>query len=187
MFVFTALAQSLGVVCTGNSTTLAVSECKAWQALHDSTNGPAWLHGCSNLRDDPCSCAIVCMGLVIGVKCNAGHITAINLFENGLTGSIPDAMTSMTYLEDWEMAGNQLNGTLPALSGFTRLVEFDMAGNALTGSLPGLGANMKVLRTLSAWDNKVSMLSLQLSDAVGRADYLTAPPPAASRTALLTT
>jgi hypothetical protein len=101
------------------------------------------------------------MGLVIGVKCNAGHITAINLFENGLAGSIPDAMTSMTYLEDWEMAGNQLNGTLPALSGFTRLVEFDMAGNALTGSLPGLGTNMKVLRTLSAWDNKVSMLSLR--------------------------
>jgi len=43
------------VPCTGNSSALAVVDCRAWQDLFDATAGEQW-DACTELRADPCSC-----------------------------------------------------------------------------------------------------------------------------------
>merc|ERR1712195_344032 len=78
--------------CSGSvdSKNLAASECLAWQAFYDTTGGG----GCS--RDDPCACLTPSGDHE--VTCQDGHITSMDLYDTGISGSISDSISSLTAL-----------------------------------------------------------------------------------------
>ena len=60
-------------------TEIPVAECEALVALYDSTNGDNWYWKDGWLQTDtPCSW--------LGITCNAGHVTKLELDTNGLQG-----------------------------------------------------------------------------------------------------
>jgi hypothetical protein len=50
-----ALASVPKTGCSHFSAEIPEVECKAWQAIYDSTGGENW-KDCSDLRHDPCQC-----------------------------------------------------------------------------------------------------------------------------------
>ena len=71
------------------------------------------------------------------------HLAALKVSHNNFTGSIPSSIGSFGVegngLVVLHINGNQLTGTLPqAISGLSTLEEFDVADNRLTGLLPAL-------------------------------------------------
>ena len=63
--------------CTGNSTKLALDQCRAWIAFYDATNGDRWIPrkgAAACTRTDPCSCKPSDGGSTFPV-CNAAGTT----------------------------------------------------------------------------------------------------------------
>ena len=109
-FLGSALADN---GCTGGklSAKLPASECKAWQDIFDSTGGATW-NGCSDKRDDPCSCQETA-----GVACNGdNHIIWIYLDSNNLAGTIPASVSELTELSAITVSNNRLTGPLPNMT-----------------------------------------------------------------------
>ncbi len=116
----------------------------ALAALYHATDGPGWTYSDNWLTDAP-------LDGWHGVETDGGgRVTALDLGENGLAGTIPPELGDLSALERLELDGNGLTGAIPPelgrLSGLKRL---DLHGNRLTGSIPielGNLANLEVLR-----------------------------------------
>ena len=61
-----------------------------------------------------------------GVTCDAAGTTVmrISLPFNNLIGSLPGNLSSLTNLDHFSVAANQLTGSIPALTGLTNLAYF---------------------------------------------------------------
>ncbi|GAB4043830.1 putative Ig domain-containing protein [Spirosoma litoris] len=108
------------------------AETQALIDLYNSTNGAQWTRHNYWVTSNcgPCGWE--------GVNCDGdGHVTALLLSENNMTGTIPASLSALTHLQRLEMAVNSLSGpiqdellALPNL-GFVRL-----SNNQLSGCLP---------------------------------------------------
>ena len=161
--------------CSGSpaSRALPAAECAAWHELHANTtsgNSSSWVHPCT--ADDPCGCVFEVQGITSGINCTDGHIVAVNLAFNGLTGSLgPRLGAALNEVTELQFCGNALSGTLPpelfgGVSGggggggggvgLPKLTNLDVSGNTLiSGTLPGL-VGVPRLRTLSVYMNRLS-------------------------------
>ena len=99
--------------------------------LWRATGGVHWRNNW-DLRTDPCV-----MGWY-GVRCDfSGHITTLNLSNNGLTGFLPRSLGNLVALERLHLNDNLLTGPLPESFGrLTNLVEINLSQNRFTGSMP---------------------------------------------------
>lgn len=80
-----------------------------------------------------------------------------SLASNGLTGPIPDALFSITSLEDIDLSYNDFTGTLSSRVGsMTNLKRFACNGAGLTGPLPAEIGSMTNLEEFSVAENKFS-------------------------------
>lgn len=135
--------------CSDN-TQIPESECDALVALYTMTAGETWKkkeHWLSNLS--PCSW--------YGVTCDAGHIVAIDLSNNGLVGPLPDQIWDLTMLRDLTLADNQLNGAIPdAIGGCKALVNLVLSRNALTDQLPTSLYSIKSLQNIAVARNQLT-------------------------------
>ena len=96
--------------CTGPSAALPQSECTAWQNFYNETGGTNWQPNCNDNALTPCSCALVDCDL------QNGHITALYLTDNGLTGHLPsDFVSQLPMLKVLRVDWNKLRGALPDL------------------------------------------------------------------------
>ena len=93
-----------------------------------------WRESCPELRDlwrqdDP--------GHWYGVTWSDGRVTSLELFEKGLSGSLP-RLEGLTSLEEVVLSGNKLTGSIPEklFQGLTSLKEVYLANNQLSGSIP---------------------------------------------------
>ena len=86
-------------------------------------------------------------------------IAALN--DNGLSGTIPEALFQLTGLRDsLSLAGNRLSGTISEeLGQLTRLQRLDFSNNLLSGSLPDGVAALTMLQLLDISNNSLSRLS----------------------------
>ena len=67
----------------------------------------------------------------------SGHVTALRLHENELSGEIPSELGSLTNLARLYLYDNQLTGEIPSeLSGLENLEDLFLAGNQLSGCIP---------------------------------------------------
>mmetsp|Transcript_41344 Transcript_41344/g.62698 ORF Transcript_41344/g.62698 Transcript_41344/m.62698 type:complete len:238 (+) Transcript_41344:894-1607(+) len=72
-----------------------------------------------------------------GVICdNSGHVISINLQGRGLTGTIPEEIGFLQYLQVLNLADNQLEGFVPSDLRWAPLQELDISGNKLRGIIP---------------------------------------------------
>jgi hypothetical protein len=120
--------------CSGSSQALTGSECFAWQAFFDATGGG----GCS--RNDPCACQLAgtpVSGSAEGVTCQDGLITRMNLYQTGISGSIPDSISALTALTALYLGETSISGSIPdSISALTALAYLDLGETSISGSIP---------------------------------------------------
>lgn len=80
----------------------------------------------------------------------------INMVDSGIPGELPDP-GAMTAVTNFNMAGNQLSGSVPAgVASLTSLNLFDLSRNSFNGPMPsGLGA-LSLMRTFSVAQNSIT-------------------------------
>ena len=157
--VFAVLATDAmpAATCTGNSSQLSSTDCRAWQSFYDGHGGAQWQGDevPSNARAEPCA-----RGEYYNVKCEGSHITHVDLLEVGVMGTLSDAVSALSGLSQLavlELFGNELNGSIPRTIGnFTELWYLDLERNRLTGSIPPELARLSKLNTLYLACNQLS-------------------------------
>ncbi len=98
-------------------------EKQALVALYNLTDGPNWLNSWSMEQDIP-----VCEWF--GVTVTDGHVSKLELMDNGLIGTIPNELGNLTNLITLNLSNNQLSGTIPnTLNTITTLSTFIFDGN----------------------------------------------------------
>lgn len=120
-------------------------------ALYEATGGPDWNNSTNWLTKEPVSSWH-------GVTADdSGSPTALFLYGNGLRGTLPSELGSLTDLERLDLRRNELSDTIPAaLGGLARLRELDLAHNHLSGRLPVELGNLSELAVLQIEHNEFS-------------------------------
>lgn len=166
-------------------TQIPQAECEALAAIHARNGGIGWGDRAGWLETlMPCSWA--------GVACEAGHVSALRLRANGLTGSLAPELAALPQLRTLDLAGNHLAGSIPPeLGGLVALTSLNLASNQLWGAVPARLCDLANLTPLTGLDLRYNALTEGppcLQDRfAGWADTQTVPPTALRATALLTT
>ena len=116
----------------------------ALEALYHAAGGSNWTNS-SNWLDDAAP-----LGEWHGVStAGQGRVTTLDLRENGLTGTVPDALGDLASLTTLDLRENGLTGTVPAaLADLASLEELLLSKNALSGPIPTALGNLASLRRL---------------------------------------
>jgi len=128
---------------TASGSTIPASERAALIALFQSTGGCNWTHKDGWLKSDDCSDfndpGTECNWY--GVTCDTAgtHVTDINLYDNGLSGTIPD-LSGLPFLNSLRLPLNNIGGSIPSsLNNLPFLGFLDLCYNNLNGTIPYLG------------------------------------------------
>ena len=115
-------------------------------ALYDATGGPTWTNSTNWKTTAP-------LGEWYGVTADtSGRVSELNLRQNGLTGPIPEALSSLASLESLNLTLNALTGPIPAtLGALSNLEVLRLGDNALTGTIPGALSSLSNLESLSRY------------------------------------
>lgn len=104
-------------------------------SLYNSTNGAAWTDNTNWLT------GFVNTWVGIDVDATGTRVVQVILPANGLSGTLPSLIDSLTALTDFDVSHNALTGTIPDMSKMIQLNNLDLSFNSLSGSLPSsLGA-----------------------------------------------
>jgi hypothetical protein len=135
------------------------AETAALVDFFNATGGPGWddATGWLNPGIDPCNWH--------GVSCSLfnQHVVGISLGFNHLVGSLPDSLHDLTSLQTLELFNNELDQTIPDLSGFADLKAFRASSNRLSGSIPALSG----LSNLVNFEVAGNRLTGQIPDLTG--------------------
>ncbi|OUD12040.1 leucine-rich repeat domain-containing protein [Thioflexithrix psekupsensis] len=133
---------------------ISKAECLNLFSFYNATQGDQWRHNEGwNRTNRPCQW--------YGVQCEAGHVVALNLPNNGLTGTLPD-LSAFTQLKVLWLSNNKLSGELPAVEKLTNLQKLYLNGNEFSGTVPALNA-LQQLRALHLYENNFSGAIPELS------------------------
>ncbi len=127
------------------------SDRAALEALYDATGGAGWTESANWKTPAP-------LGEWRGVTTDTdGRVTQLYLQDNGLVGSIPPALGSLTNLLDLRLDFNALTGPIPdALGSLASLELLFLASNDLTGPIPASLGNLTELRWLDVSRNALT-------------------------------
>ena len=93
----------------------------------------------------------------VTVRGTPGRVTRLQLARDGLTGSIPPELGSLTELTSLDLSGNTLTGGIPPdLGGLTELERLFLYGNRLSGEIPSELGGLASLTRLYLQDNQLS-------------------------------
>ena len=122
----------------------------ALEALYDATGGADWTDSTNWKTDAP-------LGEWHGVTTDhAGRVIGLELYGNGLAGSIPPALADLD-LRWLYLQNNELTGPIPVqLEGLANLVGLSFAGNQLIGPIPAWLGNLAHLRWLYLSSNDLT-------------------------------
>ena len=126
------------------------AECQALVDLYNATKGESWIQ-----KENWLASNSICEW--VGVTCESGHISEIDLNENGLKGNLPASLGDLNNLEKLDLEKNTLSGSIPVSLGTLSDLEYLRFGeNGLTGSIPeGLGT-LSSLKELLLNNNQLS-------------------------------
>jgi hypothetical protein len=129
---------------------IPLSECQALEDFYLATDGGAWSASPNWLTNTtPCTWS--------GVLCNNGHVIALGLPTDGLTGTLPLSLSNLPQLIALDVSGNRLVGALPAtLGSLTKLQTLNVRNNTLSGGLPGNIGRLTALQALNLANNRIT-------------------------------
>ena len=151
----TARSGSAQVVTTVTVDTEAITDVNrdrdALIALYHATNGPNWTTSGNWLSEAP-------LNTWTGVSTNQeGRVSNLVLSDNGLRGSIPPEIGTLTRLQNLEINSNYLVGSIPPeIGGLVRLYYLNLENNALSGSIPTELGNLASLGQLNLSYNQLT-------------------------------
>ena len=149
----TARSGSARVVTTATVDTDAIAGANrdrdALIALYNATNGPNWTTSGNWLSEAP-------LNTWDGVSTNQdGRVSNLLLDDNGLRGSIPPEIGSLTELRYLEIYSNSLVGSIPPEMGqLANLQSLDLSNNLLAGFIPPELGQLAELKDLSLNNNQ---------------------------------
>lgn len=100
-----------------------VTDSLALVALYNSTGGATWTAKTNWLTGD--------VGTWAGVTLNGQSITALNLANNNLTGSVPDPLVDIQAMQTINMSGNKITA-IPDFTENTEITTLNVSNNRLT-------------------------------------------------------
>ncbi len=135
--------------------------------FYNSTNGDSWTSSTGWLEDcDVCDWQ--------GVTCSGGRVTELTLFNNNLTGTLPQSMIDLEQLEVLRVDNNAIGGSIPQeLAGLSSMRVFNVRVNQLTGSVPATLSQWTQLETYQVGSNMLSGPLLRLPNSPNLTDYAT--------------
>ena len=114
-------------------------EREALVAFYEALGGDNWTNHTNWCSDRPLS---EWYGVVIGVE---GAVVQISMFDNNLSGSLPDIFDRLPGLQFLGLSGNRLSGQLPPSLYRLDMHDLRLANNQLEGTLPEEIGNWKNL------------------------------------------
>ena len=124
-----------------------VHDCEALLASRDVLGGGKSL----NWSED------ISIGEWEGVLIVHGRVANLQIPKEGLTGTIPSELGSLTNLQWLELTSNQLTGEIPAeLGNLSNLQNLWLSGNQLTGEIPAELGNLSNLQPAVATENQLT-------------------------------
>ena len=155
----------LGMPAVGSGQGTVADDRAALEALYDATNGANWGDKTNWNSSAP-------LDEWYGVFTSAnGRVTRLVLTGNGLTGSIPSSLGSLTNLIQLSLSNNDLTGSIPSsLGSLTNLLVLDIANTQLTGSIP---SSLGSLTNLEDLDLHGTQLTGSIPSSLGSLTNLT--------------
>ena len=155
-----ALVAVAGAASDAAAQGTAAGDRAALVALHDATGGPDWTDRTNWTTDEP-------LAAWHGVTTDAdGRVAELSLPENGLAGTLPAALGSLTRLRRLALGGNRFSGPIPAELGNLAALEelslwnendyLDPDDEGLTGAVPAALGNLANLTRLDLRDNDLN-------------------------------
>jgi len=103
------------------------------QDLYNNTNGAGWTNSSGwNLAGGAGSVTNAWYGVTV----SGGRLTGIDLYNNGLVGSIPPSISGADALVSIYLGLNALSGNIPDLSALSNLQFLELSANQLSGAFP---------------------------------------------------
>ena len=122
---------------------VAASDREALVALYNATDGSNWKRKDNWLTDAGVD---EWYGVVVD---NAGRVSWLTLWDNGLKGPIPSELGNLTALEFMGLGDNELTGAIPAeLGSATKLTGLWIDDNLFTGIIPSTFLALSQLRVV---------------------------------------
>ena len=133
----------------------------ALEAIYRATGGDDWTNNTSWLSNAPLEDwygVEVTDGRVTGLRLGGWDETAQRHVDNGLTGSLPAELGTLSQLRWVEITGNSgLTGRIPAeLGNLARLESLNLQSNWLTGSIPASLGHLTELEFLGLDSNALT-------------------------------
>ena len=104
-----------------------------------------------------------------GITTYQGHVTAIDLSGNNLTGTFPTTLLSLPQLTSLNLSNNALSGDITVLSGLpaeAALQSLDISGNQFEGNIGVFAAQLPNLTSLIANNNCLSEVNPMIATTV---------------------
>ena len=146
------ITASLGEIAASTSlTALPLPERRALQLLYEAAGGALWKDNTNWLTDAP-------LYEWFGVELNDdGQVIRLLLTGNGLIGTIPPEIASLSALEVLHIGLNDLAGPIPPeIGGLTNLLSLELTYNAHTGEIPPEIGNLTSLLWFGAFGNQLT-------------------------------
>jgi len=136
------------------------TERDALVALYNSTNGASWTNSSGWLGVPGTECSWH------GIICNSSQaVDAINLPDNGLSGTLPSEIGNLTAMRELILPNNSISGEIPAeIGNLGNLVVLSLGANQFSGSIPASIGNLSKLVSLDIGSNQ---LTGQIPESIG--------------------
>ena len=133
------------------ASTVRVADRVVLDALYRATGGSNWTYQGRWLSHNP-------IGKWYGVTTDGiGRVTALDLYQNHLTGTIPPELAGLPSLKQLHLTGNGLSGEIPGeLGGLTQLEQLIAGSNRLSGEIPPELGGLTNLTWLHLSDNQLT-------------------------------
>ena len=119
-------------------------------AFFEATGGAGWTNNTNWLRAAP-------VASWFGVTVEDSLLTALELPDNGLAGTLPPAVGDFLDLKRLNLGGNALTGRLPPdLGNLPELEALDLSGNGFSGPVPRDLAQLGALERLDLSGNELA-------------------------------
>ena len=129
----------------------ASSDREALEALYHAAGGSSWTRSDNWLTDAPLR---EWFGVIVD---DANRVRRLVLADNGLRGSIPPELGTLTALRVLALEKNRLSGSIPSeLGGLAGLLELYLFSNELSGRIPPELGNLREITQLALHNNSLS-------------------------------